>query len=64
MPVTSLVTEDMKKASEKKSNEPTKTTRASFLAWRPVMSCVFLPTVVGYSETGFAGEYEYDVDEP
>ena len=37
-----------KKSFEKKSNEPTNTTRALLRAWRPATNSVLLPTACGY----------------
>lgn len=47
-PGVAFCTAELKKASLKKSREPLKTTLALFLAWRPAISRVFLPTACGY----------------
>lgn len=47
-PGVAFCTAELKKASLKKSREPLKTTRALFLAWRPAIRRVFLPTAWGY----------------
>lgn len=47
-PGVAFCTAELKKASLKKSREPLKTTLALFLAWRPAISKVFLPTACGY----------------
>lgn len=47
-PGVAFCTAELKKASLKKSREPLKTTLALFLAWRPAISRVFLPTAWGY----------------
>lgn len=47
-PGVAFCTAELKKASLKKSREPLKTTLALFLAWRPAIRRVFLPTAWGY----------------
>ena len=62
-PATAFSTGARKKASEKKSMDPEKTTLALFLAWRPAISSVFLPVACGYWVMGSSGLCEYADDE-
>ena len=47
-PGVAFCTGELKKASLKKCSDPLKTTLALFLAWRPAIRRVFLPTAWGY----------------
>lgn len=43
-----LCTGDVKNSSEKKDNDPLKTTRALFLAWSPAINTALFPIACGY----------------